>query len=63
MAKSKNPEFVELMVKKSSQKDPPAKPAFLMGNPKKDPTLKPDFLDSDVKEIENITKKIQEKVK
>jgi len=60
---SKDPDFVSLMVKKSKEKDSAAKPDSLMGNAKRDPTLKASYIDSDVKEIEEITKKLKEKIK
>ncbi len=59
----KDPDFVSLMVKKSREKDNVAKPDSLMGSTKRDPTLKANYIDSDVKEIEEITKKLKEKIK
>lgn len=57
-----NKEFVDLMLKKASQKDVP-KPDSLILDRKRDPESKANILYVDQEEIEKIAKKIKEKIK
>jgi len=61
-------EMVDFLVRKSQNKDekPKKDSLSLIGDVKKDPETKPDYMLKDkdsIKKVEDITKKIQEKIK